>query len=174
MKKNYTSIVIPEENSPSLFLVLEGEHYEWYDDDPLLNGTARKLNLEDYILNELGVDSPSKANPIKVRMRAASIDRSIPFDVSLPSKIRQGQMTRHFVDYDGNVVDIIEARNPAPGFPFNGVVLNGRGEMIGMRHYSHSGACDDGEDNHAIFAVDGSAVFESAKDDREADTEGLE
>lgn len=174
MEKPYTNILVPEKGKPGLYLVLDENHYEWYDGDPLLDPNARRINLEDFILHEIGVDAPDRANPVKVKMRVVAVDRSIPFDVSLPNKIRMKQMNRHFVDYEGNVVDILDARNPLSGYPFNGVVLNRKGEMIGTRHYSPSGLCDDAMDEHAIFAIDGQPEFISVEDSVDGFEDGAE
>lgn len=165
MSKPIQSVLVPIGGNDNLFLVLEDNHYKWFKSDPLLDPASSEINLEDYLVNAFEDAEPSRINPIVMKARIGYLDRGTPFDVSLPNKIRQKQMNSHFVDYEGHVVEILEGRNGSSGFPFNGVVMDAMGNMLGMRRYSTTGECDDNDEAHSIFAIDGPASFDNSAED---------
>lgn len=155
MKKN--NVTLKGTIYPSNFFMIEtpeGE-YKWFDADPFaLSAEERgkhEINLDKTLIDAFG--HCSMGNPMVILIKGGVLDRCAPFDVTMPMKVRCGQIDRHFEDGDGCYVDILERRNGDPEYPFNGVVLDGNGDIVTTRKYSVRGICADGHEEHSIFVV---------------------
>ncbi len=151
MAKKMESFMVPGE----FYLVETERGYEFYDKDPLTfaDRESNRVDLGKVLVDFLG--HCDRGNPIKLRLRAAVLDRTRPFEASAPDRIRRGALAAHLCDLEGNHVEMLPGKTQDTEFPFHGAVISPEGEPLGFRKYSILGRSEDGVDEHRVVLMDG-------------------
>lgn len=126
----------------------------WYHKDPLTIKNRDETSFDlGYEIFEFMEGAGTLAEPLMVRFMIYRKNRGGNFDISVPDKIRRGEIDANIMDMDGNVVEITMRMSGDRNYPLNGIIYDEEGQIKETRRYSPSGECSDGNPSHHLVTI---------------------
>ena len=143
----------------------ENNEPHYYNRNPLDIKDEDELNrCETRISDEISEYIPHSDvhHPIAIQIRIRSLRDAQPFMPDRLEAIRDGSIDCHVEDLNGDIIEILPEPVRYGEYSLGGMVLDhNTGEALELRLYNSKGECFDGQKEHSLEIIGGSAVFKT-------------